>query len=147
MQHALYASLPIWQTAASSADIVTINSNISFVFGFPNPLFRLSLAHSHFIFHRMFKQPNSRKKWGFAVICNNLLPTSQRTQSVSILKTNLLVLFSKIVAVYCENHMKCINKLWWQNIENLNGQAAGTCSYICAYLVLIVCIWKSKRPK
>ena len=45
--------------------------------------------------------------------CNNFkdvssVPTSEKTQSLSITKTNLLMEFREIVGIYCENYMKHI---------------------------------------
>jgi len=42
--------------------------------------------------------------------------TSQRTQTLSLLKTNRLLLLRQIVAVYCENDMKDMN---WQCGEKM----------------------------
>lgn len=45
------------------------------------------------------------------------LPTSQRTQSVCILKTPSLMLFAEIIGIYCGNRMRQINTLRGQHVE------------------------------
>jgi hypothetical protein len=46
------------------------------------------------------------------ILYKNPVRTSQETHYVSATKTNRLMLFGEIVAVYCENHMEHINKIW-----------------------------------
>jgi hypothetical protein len=43
--------------------------------------------------------------------------TSQETHYVSATKTNRLMLFREIIAVYCENHKEHMNALYGQNSE------------------------------
>jgi riboflavin transporter FmnP len=45
------------------------------------------------------------------IIHGYLVPTSQRMKSMSILNTDLLVLFRKVLGVCCENGMKYVNEL------------------------------------
>lgn len=47
---------------------------------------------------------------------------------VSITKTKQLLMCRKIVCVYSENHMKYVNKLYWQNTEFLKVTAVGSWS-------------------
>jgi hypothetical protein len=42
---------------------------------------------------------------------------------------NWLTLFKEIIAVYCENHTKSVNKLCEQNAELFIVKAGGTYSY------------------
>jgi hypothetical protein len=66
------------------------------------------------------------------LIFKNSVPTSKKTQRVSIIKINWLMLFREIIAVYSENHMESINTLCEQNVELLNVKAGGRYSYHCA---------------
>jgi hypothetical protein len=61
----------------------------------------------------------------------NSIRTSQEIHSISISKTNRLMLFREIIATYCENHMEHIITLCGQNVEFLNVTADGTCTYQC----------------
>jgi hypothetical protein len=45
------------------------------------------------------------------------------------------MLFKGIIAVYCENHMKCINTLCGQNTDLLIVTVGGTWSHHCALKV------------
>jgi hypothetical protein len=63
----------------------------------------------------------------------NAVPISKKTQSVSISKLNLLILFGEIIAVQIllnsclfKNHK---NTLYGQSAELLNIKAGGTYSY------------------
>jgi hypothetical protein len=47
---------------------------------------------------------------------------------ISPIQTNCLILFKKIIAVFCENHMKHINTLCDQNAEFMNIKASVTYS-------------------
>jgi hypothetical protein len=49
----------------------------------------------------------------------NCVRTSQETHYVSATKTNRLMLFREIIAVYCENRTEHINTLCGQNAEFL----------------------------
>jgi hypothetical protein len=49
---------------------------------------------------------------------------SQRTKSVSVTMTNL-IMFKEMFSVYCENHTNQINTLCGQNTEFLNVTAGG----------------------
>jgi hypothetical protein len=50
-------------------------------------------------------------------IYTNSVRTSQETQHVSATKPNRLILFRKIIAVCCENHMKHKDELCGLNVE------------------------------
>jgi hypothetical protein len=52
--------------------------------------------------------------------------------SVSIRKTNWLMLFGEIITVYCENHMELIDAPCGENEEFFNVKSGGTYSYDCA---------------
>jgi hypothetical protein len=52
---------------------------------------------------------------GQNVVYVNPFRTSQKTHYVSATKTNRLILFREIIAVYCENHTEHINTLFGQN--------------------------------
>jgi hypothetical protein len=43
------------------------------------------------------------------------VPTSYRTNCISIIKSSWLMLFSEIVAVYSQNHLKHINTFYGLN--------------------------------
>jgi hypothetical protein len=43
------------------------------------------------------------------------VPVPQRTESMPTIKTNQLMPFGKVTAIYSENHMKYINALCGQN--------------------------------
>jgi hypothetical protein len=45
------------------------------------------------------------------MIFKNSVPTAQKTYCVTIIKTNRLMQFSEITAVYSENNMKHVHKL------------------------------------
>jgi hypothetical protein len=45
------------------------------------------------------------------------------------MKTNRLMLFREVLAVYCENHMEHIDAPCGQNVEFLNVKSGGTYSY------------------
>jgi hypothetical protein len=64
-------------------------------------------------------------------IYKNRVRTSQEPHYVSMTKTNRLMLFGEIIAVYCENHTEHINTLCGQNAEFLNFKAIGRYSYHC----------------
>lgn len=57
------------------------------------------------------------------------VPTSQTTQSVSIIKTSRLMLFRGVVGTCYEYHTKHTNKLLWQNADFLNVTVGVTCIY------------------
>jgi hypothetical protein len=59
------------------------------------------------------------------------VPTSQETHCISIIKTNWLVLFREIIAVYSENHTKHINTIFGQNGEFVSAKADGTDNNQC----------------
>jgi hypothetical protein len=44
-------------------------------------------------------------------VSSNSVPTSRKTHNVSITKTNQLLLFMEILAIYCEDHIKPTDKL------------------------------------
>jgi hypothetical protein len=60
------------------------------------------------------------------------LPTLQRTNYFYSIKTNFLMMFMEIIAIYCEIHKKHINATWVEgrgrNAKFLNVKAGGTCS-------------------
>lgn len=45
------------------------------------------------------------------IIFKNSAVSSQKTQRLSIAKMNKLMLFRKIIVVYCKNHTKSVNTL------------------------------------
>jgi hypothetical protein len=47
----------------------------------------------------------------------NSIPTCRRTKYISVPETNQLLLFRKRNTVHCQNRMKYINTLCWQNAE------------------------------
>jgi hypothetical protein len=51
------------------------------------------------------------------MVYKNPFRTSEETRYVSATKTNRLMLFREIVAVYCENRMEHTNTLCGQNAE------------------------------
>jgi hypothetical protein len=51
----------------------------------------------------------------FQIIYKNSIRTSQETHYVSATKTSRLMLFTKTVTAYCENHTKHINTLCEDN--------------------------------
>jgi hypothetical protein len=59
----------------------------------------------------------------------NLFSTSQRTQSFSFTKADLIILFREIIADSCRNHTKDINFLCEKSTEFLNVAAGGTNTY------------------
>ena len=48
---------------------------------------------------------------------------------VSITKTKQILMWRELVSVYSENHMKYVNKLYWQNTEFLKVTAFGSWSF------------------
>jgi hypothetical protein len=56
---------------------------------------------------------------------NNSVRTAEKTQIFTVTKINWLTPFKEIIAVYCEDHTKPIEK----NEGLLVFEAAGTCSY------------------
>jgi len=56
-----------------------------------------------------------------AIIYQNLVLTSQRTASFSITKTDPLISFRKITAVYCGDHMKHISNNKMRGNTNLQS--------------------------
>jgi hypothetical protein len=63
-------------------------------------------------------------------ICGrNSVLTSQRTQPFSILKTIRLILLREVVAVYCENDMKDMNRQCGEKTQFLTVAAGGACVY------------------
>jgi hypothetical protein len=76
--------------------------------------------------------------------------TSQETHYVSTTKTNRLMLFGEIIAVYCENHMEHINTLCEQNAEFLHAKAGGTLKLLLCFKWLIdsltLCIPSAAGP-
>ena len=52
------------------------------------------------------------------------VPRSKR--SVSVTKTNQLILYRETVAVFCQIHTKHINTLCGQNVEFVNVKPGGT---------------------
>ena len=59
----------------------------------------------------------------------NSVLTSQRTQPLSILKTNRFILLREIVAVYCENDMKNMKRQCGEKTQFLPVAAGGACVY------------------
>jgi hypothetical protein len=51
------------------------------------------------------------------IIFKNSVRTAKKTVHFTITKINWLTLFKEIIAVYCENHTKHINKLFGHNAE------------------------------
>lgn len=62
------------------------------------------------------------------------VPTSQKTDCVSFVKKNRLMLCKEMVAVYCENVTKYVNT-HQESAKLLNINANGTCSYFCCLKV------------
>ena len=52
--------------------------------------------------------------------------TAQQTHSVSVIKTSQLMLYSEIIAVCSQIHIKHINTLWGQNVECRTYRAVNT---------------------
>jgi hypothetical protein len=63
----------------------------------------------------------------------NPVPTSKKTQRISIKSTGFLMLLREIIAVYSEKHAKPVNKsvLCGKNAELLNVTIRGTYWYHC----------------
>ena len=55
--------------------------------------------------------------------------TSPRTQTLSILKTNLSILLREVVAVYCDNDMKYINWQCGEKMQFLTVAESGSSIY------------------
>jgi hypothetical protein len=55
---------------------------------------------------------------------------------MSIIKTNLLVVYVEIIADYCENHMKHVNIMRRQNAASIDAAVQGTQFYWQALKVL-----------
>jgi hypothetical protein len=72
-----------------------------------------------------FQCINLSKHEAHLKIFKNSVRTAKKTQHFTITKINWLTLFKEIIAVYCENHMKQINK----NADLLIVKAGGTYSY------------------
>jgi hypothetical protein len=53
----------------------------------------------------------------YNIIYKYAVRTSQETHDVSATKPNLLMLFREIIAVYCENRMEHISRLWQHEAE------------------------------
>jgi uracil DNA glycosylase len=53
------------------------------------------------------------------MLFKNSVPTSKKTQRVSVTKINWLMLFSKIIAVCSANHTKPTNILWGQKLKQV----------------------------
>jgi hypothetical protein len=66
------------------------------------------------------------------IMYKNSVRTSQETHYVSATKPNRLMLFREIIAVYCENRTKHINRVCGQNVEFFNIKASGIYSYHCS---------------
>lgn len=62
----------------------------------------------------------------------NSVYTLQQEHSSFITETKQLMLFKKIITVYCEKYMKHINTLGRQNKRISNVKAGGTDCYQCA---------------
>jgi hypothetical protein len=60
----------------------------------------------------------SSSSWGWNF--NNSVPISQMTYFAFITKPNQSMMFKKVIAIYCENHMKHVNIHCGQNAEFLN---------------------------
>ena len=64
------------------------------------------------------------------VIFHNVVLTSQRTQSVLIIKNIRLMLLKKIMAVYCDNHTQHISRpKFCGKAQFLNVTVSGTYTY------------------
>jgi hypothetical protein len=61
-----------------------------------------------------------------SVMLKNSIRTSQETHYVSATNPNRLILFRETVAVYCENHRKHTNTVFWENPELRYVKACGT---------------------
>jgi hypothetical protein len=83
-------------------------------------------------------------------IFTNSVPTSKKTQHVSITKVTCLTLFNEVNVVYSENNMKPINILCGQNTELLNVKVGDTYSYhwaLQSWLGSLYLIWSVARIK
>jgi hypothetical protein len=63
------------------------------------------------------------------IIFKDSVRTAQQTPSVSVLRTNKLLVYSEIIAPCSEIHTKHINTLCGQNFRLLNVKPGGTWSY------------------
>jgi hypothetical protein len=59
------------------------------------------------------------------MLYKNSVGTSQQTHHASMTTVNRLMLFTEVIAVYCENHMENINTLCGQNAELFIGKTGG----------------------
>jgi hypothetical protein len=77
-----------------------------------------------------FKQYNITRIFGIdtfkheihIIIFKNSVPTSKKTQRVSITNISRLTLLKEIIGVYSENHTKPLHTLCGQNAEILNTE-------------------------
>jgi hypothetical protein len=60
------------------------------------------------------------------VIREGFVPTAQRTWSLTIVKTNLLVLFRDVIGICCESQTEHINNTVWQNVKEFLNAAVCT---------------------
>jgi hypothetical protein len=60
------------------------------------------------------------------VVFKDSIHAAEETHSISVIQTNLLMLYREIIAVCSEIHTKHINKLCGQNTEFLNVKPGGT---------------------
>jgi hypothetical protein len=60
------------------------------------------------------------------MVLKNSVRTSQETHYVSTTKTNRLMLFREIIAVYCENRTEHTDTLCGQNVKGIRVKAGGT---------------------
>jgi hypothetical protein len=65
----------------------------------------------------------------FQIIYKDSVRTSQETYYISATKTNRLMLFKKIIAVYCENHTEHRNTLS-NNIQGFSSYLRGNILHI-----------------
>lgn len=56
------------------------------------------------------------------------IPSLQKCNGFSIRRPSGLVLLGKVITVYCENCMKCIDIMCGQNVNMFNVTAGGTFS-------------------
>ena len=65
------------------------------------------------------------------IIMKNSVHTPQKTQHISVSKTDRLNLFREITTDYCDTHAKYINTLCGHTAEHFNGKENGKYEYHC----------------
>ena len=79
-----------------------------------------SLLPNHLHFHRLINRRKFPCKYECSIyMYKDSVCTSQRTESVTIIRASSLLMFREILADYCKNHTKHINRVCRQNDEIL----------------------------